>query len=164
VSSACVEKVARPAEFAAAVNNELAQVVKGESFAAAICGVIDAAKRTLRFSAAGGPPVVVVRSGGGFEQIASSGLPFGMMEDSEYEEVEAQLAAGDGLLMFSDGAFEVPNAQGELLGVEGLIRILKGLGYPATSIKGEAVEEELLKFSNAIRLDDDITFIEVRLA
>jgi serine phosphatase RsbU (regulator of sigma subunit) len=58
---------------------------------------------------------------------------------------------------------EIHNAQGELLGVEGLIRILEGLGYPATPIKGEAVEEELLKFSNAIRLDDDVTFIEVRM-
>ena len=47
--------------------------------------------------------------------------------------------------------------------IEGLIRILKRLGYPATPMKGEAVEEELLKFSNAIRLDDDVTFIEVRL-
>ena len=72
------------------------------------------------------------------------------------------MAAGDCLLVFSDGAFEVHNAEGELLGVEGLIRILKGLGYPEPSSQ-EAMEEELLKFSNAIRLEDDVTFIEMRL-
>ena len=40
--------LAEPAEFAATVNNELAKVVKDESFATAICGVIDAEQRTLR--------------------------------------------------------------------------------------------------------------------
>lgn len=154
--------VARPAEFAAAVNNKLTQVVKGESFATAVCGVIDAGARTLRFSAAGGPPVVAFRSDGRCEQIESPGLPFGMMEENEYDEVSAEFAAGDSLLLLSDGAFEVHNAQDELLGVEGLIRILQGLGYPAAPMNTDAVEEELLKFSNAIRLDDDVTFIEVR--
>jgi len=156
--------LASPAEFAATVNSELAKVVKGESFATAVCGVIDAGERALRFSAAGGPPVVVFRSDGEIEQIESQGLPFGMMEDNEYDEVDTRLSAGDRLLLFSDGAFEIHNAQDELLGVEGLIRILQRLGYPATPIKTDVLETELLRFSNAIRLDDDLTFIEVRLA
>lgn len=151
-----------PAEFAATMNNELGKVVKDESFATAICGVIDAKKRTLRFSAAGGPPVLVFRSNGSIEQLESSGCPFGMMEDSEYEEVEARIAPGECLLMCSDGAFEIHNARDELLGIEGLVEILAGLGYPGTSIKRETLEEQLLKFSNAIRLEDDVTFLEVR--
>jgi phosphoserine phosphatase RsbU/P len=154
--------LAAPAQFAATVNNELTKVVKDESFATAICGVVDAAARTIRFSSAGGPPVVVFRAGGAIEQIESPGMPFGVMDDSQYEEATAELAAGDTLLLLSDGAFEVHNAQGELLELDGLIRILKTLGYPAISIKTNAVEEELLKFSNAIRLDDDVTLIEMR--
>ena len=83
------------------------------------------------------------------------------MDDSDYDEVEAELAAGETLLVFSDGAFEIHNAEGELLGVDGLIRILQCLGYPAAPIRREALEEELLKFSNGIRLEDDVTLIEV---
>ncbi len=156
--------LANPAEFAAAVNRELAKVVKGESIATAVCGVVDAGNRNLRLSAAGAPPVVIFRSDGGFEQVESPGLPFGMMEDAQYDELGIELSAGDRLLLFSDGAFEIHNAQDELLGVEGLIRILQRLGYPGTPIKTDALETELLKFSNAIRLDDDLTFIEVHLA
>ena len=37
--------VASPADFAAAVNNDLAKVVKDESFATALCGVLDARQR-----------------------------------------------------------------------------------------------------------------------
>lgn len=154
--------LADPAEFAATVNNELAKVVKDESFATAVCGTIDAGAKTLRFSAAGGPPVVVVRSDGAVEQIESPALPFGVLDDCVYEEARGDFAAGDSLLLFSDGVFEIHNAEGELLGIDGLIRILKGLGYPAAPIQAAALEEELLKFSNAIRLDDDVTFIEVR--
>ena len=153
-----------PAEFAGTVNNELAKVVKDESFATAICGVIDAKQRTLRFVAAGGPPVVVFRPSGAMEQLESSGSPFGVMSDMAYDEVEAQLDKADCLLLFSDGAYEIHNAQDELLGVEGLARILKQSGYPESGIQMAAVEEQLLRFSNAIRLDDDVTFIEVRFS
>ena len=66
----------RPAEFAATLNNELAKVVKDESFATAICGVADAKTRTLRFAAAGGPPVIAFPSKGGVEQLEFSGPSF----------------------------------------------------------------------------------------
>ncbi len=152
----------RPAEFAEAVNNELSKVVKDESFATAVCGVIDAQNRKLRLAAAGGPPVLVFRSGGKVEQVESPGMPFGVMEDTVYDEATIELAAGDSLLLFSDGVFEVHNAQEKILGIDGLIGILKSLGYPTAAIKPEALEEELLKFSNTIRLDDDLTLTEVR--
>ena len=150
-----------PAAFAARLNNELGKVVKDESFATAVCGVIDARAKTLCFAAAGAPPVVVFRSGGQIEQAESPGLPFGIVEDAAYEEVAVKLAAGDRLLLFSDGAFEIHNAEGELLGVDGLVRILKRLGYPGVAMNRAILAKELLTFSNAIRLDDDVTLIEV---
>ncbi len=80
-----------PADFAGVVNNDLAKVVKDESFATAVCGVVDAKQRTLRFASAGGPPVLVVNSSGAVEPLESSGLPFGIMEDASYEDVTARL-------------------------------------------------------------------------
>lgn len=151
-----------PAEFARTINDELARVVKGESFATALCGVIDAEKRTLRWASAGGPAALAVRANGPFEPLESAGLPFGMMEDADYEVTEARFDKNDCLLLFSDGAVEVCNAQGELLGVEGLVRILKAAGYPTSGLPIGAIEEQLLLYSNDIRLPDDVTFIEVR--
>ncbi len=154
--------LAQPERFAQTVNSDLARVVKDESFATALCGVIDAERRTLRSVSAGGPPGLAARAGGTIEEFGSSGLPLGMMEDAEYEAAEAQFAPGDCLLFFSDGAAEVHNAQGQLLGVPGLARLLQGLGYPAAGLQISRVEEQLLLFSNEIRLTDDLTFIEVR--
>ena len=151
-----------PVEFATTVNNELERVVKGESFATAMCGIIDARQRTVRSVSAGGPPGLAVRVGGTFEELESSGLPFGMIADACYEERKDQFDKGECLLYFSDGALEVHDAQEALLGVPGMIRILQGVGYPASGLPISAVEEQLLRYSNDIRLPDDITFIEVR--
>jgi len=44
----------------------------------------------------------------------------------------------------------------------GLVQILKEVGYPdGGDLK--AVEEKLLKFSDRIRFNDDLTFLEIRL-
>jgi len=86
-----------------------------------------------------------------------------MLADCDYDEVNTRLNEGDCLLLFSDGAFEIHNAQDQMLGIEGLLGILRGFGYPTSSIQMKAVEEELLRFSNGLRLDDDVTFLEVRM-
>lgn len=154
--------LAEPGAFAQAVNAELARVVKGESFATAMCGVIDAERRTLRTASAGGPPGLVFRNDRKIEQLESSGFPFGMMEDATFEEVEAAFEPGDCLLLFSDGAVEIENAAGEQLGYDGLGKLLQRAGYPAIALQISALEEQLLVYSNNIRLSDDLTFIEVR--
>ena len=101
---------------------------------------------------------------GEFEQVDCAGLPFGMMEDAPYDDASLQLCPADRLLFFSDGAIEIHNAENKILGVDGLIAILKKLGYPQSGIRAAAVEEQLLKYSNSIRLEDDLTFIEMRFA
>jgi serine phosphatase RsbU (regulator of sigma subunit) len=84
------------------------------------------------------------------------------MEDVPYLEQTARLEPGDSLLLFSDGAFEIHDARDELLNVDGFIRILKSLDYPEVLISAGGLTEALLKFSNDIRLEDDVTLMEVR--
>lgn len=152
-----------PMEFAAEVNKELVQVFGSVvTFATAICGVIDAKGGTLRLAGAGGPPPLIIHADGTEEELKSPGPPFGVMEDVSYDEQSVKLEPGDSILLFTDGAIEIHNAKNELLGVEGLAKILKSLDYPQVQLNMGALEEELLKFSNDIRLQDDITIMEVR--
>jgi PAS domain S-box-containing protein len=156
-----------PAEFAAKINKELVRVFGDiNTFAAATCGFIDARDASLCFAGAGGPPPLIVDARGNFKKLPSSGLPFGFTvdipESAAYQAQTVPLAAGDAILMFSDGAFEIHNAKDDLLGVDGFIRILKDLNYPREPLNMTTLEEALLKFSNDIRLQDDITIIEAR--
>jgi len=97
-----------------------------------------------------------------FEEPKSTGPPLGVMEDIPYKEKTVKLEAGDSILLFSDGATEIQNAENEWLGISRFTQILKALDYPKKPLRMEILEEELLKFSNDIRLQDDITIIEAR--
>ncbi|MHC4957688.1 MAG: PP2C family protein-serine/threonine phosphatase [Planctomycetota bacterium] len=153
-----------PVDFAARVNNELVKVVKtDESFATALCGLVDLEDRAFRFASAGAPWVLLTHADGRQEFLKGSGLPLAVMEDAHYGEVRARIGDGDRLLLFSDGAEEVRNAAGELLGQDGLLRILKRQGYPQADIRMDVFEEELLKYSNGIRLEDDLTLVEIHV-
>ena len=155
--------LANPPEFMAVVNNELVKVVKtDESFATAVCGLVDLKKRLLRFTGAGGPQFLLTHIDGTHECLGSSGLPLAVMQDAPYEEATAEIRKDDRLLFFSDGAVEVENAAGRILGVDGLVAILRNHGYPRSAVEMNVLEEELLKYSNAIRLEDDLTLIEVQ--
>ena len=87
-----------------------------------------------------------------------------MIADAEYDECEFQCAAGDSLLMFTDGATDIHNSDERLLGAEGLVDMLRGLGYPQADIDITMLEEALLTFSNGIRLGDDFTLLELRFS
>ena len=127
-----------------------------------MCGIIDARAGTLRFAGAGGPTPLIIHENWAFEEPKSTGPPLGVMEDIPYKEKTVKLEAGDSILLFSDGATEIQNAENEWLGTSGFTQILKALDYPKKPLRMETLEEELLKFSNDIRLQDDITIIEAR--
>lgn len=159
------ERLDNPAAFTATVNDQLAKVVKtDESFATAVCGLVDLRDRSFLFAGAGGPQVLLMHPDGTYECLESSGLPLAVMEGAVYEEARVTIGSGDRLLLFSDGAIEVHNSEGQMLDVDGLVSLLKKQGYPNSDIDMDALEEELLKYSNSIRLEDDLTLMEVRFA
>jgi serine phosphatase RsbU (regulator of sigma subunit) len=135
-----------------------------EVFATGICGLVDVSRHEVRLIGAGNPPALLVRATGLIEQVECVGAPLGVVEEASYHDTTLELQASDCLLLFSDGAVEIHNAENKILGVDGLIGILKTLGYSELGIQGAALEEELLKYSNSIRLEDDLTLIEVRFS
>jgi phosphoserine phosphatase RsbU/P len=153
-----------PAHFAQILNRNLCRIVRDESFATALCGVLDVTRRTVRIASAGGPPLVQVHRDGSSRELTAPGFPFGLIAEAEYDEREFQCEAGDSLLLFTDGAVELSDEAGNLLGVDGLLRTLRSLDYPTAGIRIAALQEALLTFGNDIRLQDDLTLLEIRLS
>ena len=149
------------------MNNKLSHLLNSPAadslrFATAIFGLLDLNKMCLVLSFAGGPAPFVFRNDGNLEALKGSGLPLGVVEDAEYKEHTVAIHPGDCLLAFTDGVEEVRVASGELLGTQGLERMLKEVSYPASN-DFKAIEEKLLKSSDRIRFSDDLTFLEVRV-
>ncbi len=156
--------VSTPAAFAATINTSLCNLIKEEEpFATALCGVLDLQQGELRIVGAGGPPPLLIRNGNEYEELACSGLPLGLMEGAAYDEIAVAVRDGDCLLMFTDGALEICLPGGGLVDSAGLVDILKDLGYPGSDVELATIEEELLRRSDRIRFDDDLTMLEMRL-
>lgn len=152
-----------PAAMLSAMNRRLGGVMTGSAaFATAVCGMLDVGSGQLWLSSAGGPEPLLFRMGGGATVTAISGLPMGLMDQNEYDQIELLLDPGDRLLLFSDGVVEVRGSDSQLLGVDGLLRLLCQLDYPAADLDGRGLEQKILAYSNAIRFDDDLTIVEVR--
>jgi PAS domain S-box-containing protein len=153
----------RPAEFAAAIGKALGALLEeAEPFAAAICGVVDLKGGVMRLAGAGNPPPLLLGAEGGCRAIDCPGLPLGLFEDAQYTETTVEFKPGDCLLAFTDGAVEVGCGNGRYLGQAGLEECLRKLGYPRADVPLAAIEEQLLKASDRIRFDDDLTFMEIR--
>ena len=182
--NSCQHLLMDPVRFARAVGDRLHLMVERDvAFAAAVCGLFDLKKRVLRVVGAGNPGPLIIRSAGPWENPEVQGLFLGVMKDTEYTETVIPLKQGDCVLFFTDGAVEVANRNGKTLGVAGLMRILQEAGYPGSGPASvladrpaglnaglpigknifETIEDRMLRASDRIRFDDDVTFIEARV-
>ena len=154
-----------PREFTRRINEQFCRLTRQDQpFAAGVCGVLDLARGLLRVVRAGNPYPFVVRKDGRWERLDPPGCPLGVIADFEYEEKSVAIGEGDCVLLYTDGAVEIEQPDGELLGIDGLEKVLRELGYPGGQTDLGEVERQLLTQSNCIRFDDDLTLLEIRLA
>ncbi len=121
--------------------------------------------RTGRFytANAGHPFPLLCSPDGSIRQIEHASLPLGVsLKRSTYDVVEGELAAGEMLMLYTDGITEGTDASGCEFGLEKVEKVIK----EKLSDGIEKVRDQLLEdfFSHYQRqeLDDDLTFILVR--
>ncbi len=154
-----------PARFIEMLNNRLHALVQREGyFGTAVYATYNAVTGQLTCVRAGHPSPLLFRSGGGSEAVGSRNPPLGMLPDSGYEETTVQLEPHDTLLLFTDGATEIPGGREGTLGADGLQRLARAQTRdddPA-GFRLAALEQQLMQFSNQIHLPDDLTLIKLR--
>jgi phosphoserine phosphatase RsbU/P len=153
-----------PPRFVAVVNQRLHEVVGDAGFfGTAVYATYDAVTGRLRCVRAGHPAPLLFRSGGSVESLGAANPPLGLMHDSPYQESVVQLQPGDAVLFFTDGAIEVFDAAKHELGSDGLRQLARAQPGLATipDFRVDMLEEQLLTYSNQIRLDDDLTLVKL---
>lgn len=139
-------------------------------FATAGYLTIDGARRTFKYASAGHPsPLLLNRTHNQpCRQLEEArevvGLPLGILEQADYETLEGEVGEGDVFIVYTDGLYEVFNAQNEMFGQE---RLAKTLGRYADRSPPElfdAVISEVQNFSGRQSFEDDVCIVGVSVA
>ena len=132
-------------------------------FVTGILGLLDLSCGRLSISTAGHPPPVEIGGNDGFHVPDECGtLPWGVPPQEEPQVHETNLQEIPGALMlYTDGVTEVTNASDELLGLDGLRRILRKVTVETLQERVERVSDEVALWSNG-NIADDMTILALR--
>lgn len=127
-----------------------------DQFVTAAYVYLDAEKRELRYSAAGHPPMLMLRDGQ-ITEIAENGFVLAVLETTEFSNATHSLQPGDRLVLYTDGLLEAINDTGQLFGEE---RLHDALRSTAELNPSDAADHILATIQNWARSqDDDLTIL-----
>jgi len=142
-----------------AVNRYLVDSIPANRFVTLFYAELDPKSGALAFLNAGHNPPLIVHAGGTMEQLASGGLPLGIMPNADFREGRTQLHPGDVLVIYSDGVSEATNPSGEEFGPTRLYEVVaRNLDGSAAGIR-DRIESALTKFCQGTPAADDITLV-----
>jgi phosphoserine phosphatase RsbU/P len=163
-------------EFVRLLNEQFTKLSQNGAFATAVVTTFFAPSRRLSVCNAGHPRPLLYRSADrrwsllghdlGLEsRTANKGLsnvPFGLFQIADYEQLDVELDPGDCLISYTDAFVESCDADGEMLGESGLLRIVNLMGdVSAERLIPLLVQEVTERFPKNLTADD-VTLLVVR--
>jgi len=161
-----------PGRFLARMNQRLTVLLKPAEnplFATAFYLVVDVADGRLRYATAGHPPPLHLQCRRGLVAPlpipAQAGPALGLFRDASFASGECVLASGDIILLFTDGLFEVTNADGEEeYGRERLLAATQRHMLLPPAELCDALIAEVRTFAGGAALSDDVCLLSVEAA
>jgi anti-sigma regulatory factor (Ser/Thr protein kinase) len=148
-----------PGQVLAEANDVLYAYIPSGTFVTCFYGVLDLESGRLVYANAGHDPPYSQR-GGDAQELRARGMPLGLMPGMPYEEKEAVLAAGDDLLLYSDGLVEAHDPEGQMFGFPRLRKLVMAQSGGSGEELVDFLLAELVRFTGAdSEQEDDITMV-----
>jgi serine phosphatase RsbU (regulator of sigma subunit) len=130
------EHPADPDQVFLAVNRSLFQLLGGEQFVTAFYATLNPSSGRLTYVNAGQSPPMWIHTGdGAIERLERTGMPLGLFEESRWGTGRVDLAAGDGLVLYTDGVTEAQRPGEGLFGMDRMLSALaKATGKDARDV------------------------------
>ncbi|WP_108659359.1 SpoIIE family protein phosphatase [Acuticoccus kandeliae] len=152
-----------PAATITEVNDFLAVDNEQMMFVTVFHGVLDLTTGRLVYVNAGHNPPLVTGPHGPVQVLARTGDPaLAIMEGLEYAEREIVMAPGDLLFMYTDGATEAFNIEGEAFGETRIETEVDGSRNETVDTVAETVRDAVLEFERGADRADDLTCVALR--
>ncbi|PAW76415.1 MAG: hypothetical protein B9S32_14995 [Verrucomicrobia bacterium Tous-C9LFEB] len=154
------DKFGSPSEFMSALNTRLHTLGnQNDYFATATHFVVNAATGGVVYACAGHESPLLVQPDSIIIQLNHKDPCLGLIPDTHFHSNRTQLAANASLLLFTDGAIEINNADGIELGIDGFCSILNEQDFHDPVAALAQIETKLLDYSTHLRLPDDMTLL-----
>jgi len=153
------------AQIVTDVNRQFTRDVKDSGqFMTLIFCCLDTQKKRVTWSRAGHDPALLYdcQQNTFSELIQSGGLPLGICENTEYEELSLDIKAGSIMVLFSDGITESRDASGEFYGKERIKQVIQQQADKSSKEILKAVIASVEQFSGRIAKQDDATVVVIK--
>jgi serine phosphatase RsbU (regulator of sigma subunit) len=158
VRAAALEN-ASPAAVLDRVNDLLVPDARQGMFVTALYAVLDPETGALTYANAGHNLPLLVRAGSGdLIELERGGMALGVMEGIDLEDKVVDLAAGDHLVLYTDGVTEAFSEAGEIYGPERLRDLVQGAAASAQGML-DAILASVVRFTGDTPPSDDLTLI-----
>jgi sigma-B regulation protein RsbU (phosphoserine phosphatase) len=151
-----------PAQLIQKLNETLLERKVDAQYATLLVALWQPPVRKFVLSNAGAATPLVLRNGQ-ILQIKLEGVPIGLLDDREYDEVELTCEPGDVLVLYSDGVDEQLNEKNEEYGRERIIRVLKKHATETPQAIADAIIAAVDVFRGPLPIFDDQTVVVLRV-
>ena len=147
------------AAMVSSINEQLRRSTDDNLFATLFLALYDDRARRLRYLNAGHNAGLLIRADGTVERLTAGGTIIGVFEWAQYEEESLTLAAGNLLLLYSDGISEAQNTLGEEYGEARLLAFAQEHRQLAADELRQAIFAQIETWAGGRDRDDDQTLV-----
>lgn len=151
-----------PSEMLSAVNLSLAERRIEAQFVSLIYAVWDDEDRTLTVANSGLPRPIYIHAGKN-EMIDILGLPLGLFDEAEYDELRFRTKPGDMFVFFSDGILDARNYKGEMFGSGRVEKVIGECKEQSADCVVESLFRAVAEHSAGVEAFDDQTVVAIRV-
>ena len=133
-------------------------------FVTLFLAILDNEAMTVTYVNAGhNPPLVFRANPQKVEDLKSTGMAIGILEDVEYTQETIQVYPGDLIILYTDGVTEAINPEMEEYGISRLINTIQENIDSSVQDIAEKILTSVAKFSGSQPQFDDITLLLIKV-
>ena len=153
-----------PALTLQTVNERILSDTRGSMFVTAFYGVLEPNTGRFRFSNAGHPPPLLIKSQKGkpIDRLGRTGMALGIQDNEYWSQKLVILAPGDVLVLYTDGVIEAQNPQGRLFEITRLQDVVQKVTGRSAKVIMDAILTEVHHFTAGVPAQDDTAILVIR--